>query len=134
MNTGHLLDAPRGAHRIPSHRLPSVLPVLWLGLGLTVWGVGLFEPGNLAVEATIVAVLAGVLLLALTAPWLAEIVLVALALVTPTITMIVAALADRFRDVPASPSPIVRVATVVALVSLPSLVAAFLLAHTRRDP
>ena len=134
MNTGHLLDTRPVTHRIPSHRIPSVLPVLWLGLGLTVWGIGLFEPGNLPVEATIVAVLAGVLLLALTAPWLAEIVLVALALVTPTITMIVAALADRFRDVPVSPSPIVRVATVVALVSLPSLVAALLLAHTRHDP
>lgn len=127
MNTGHPLAV------LPSARVPAAMPVLWLGLGLAVWGVGLLEPGNLLVDATIVAVLAGVLLLTITAPRLAEVVLVALALVTPTITMIAAGITDRLLDTPADPSPLVRVLTVAALVSAPSLVGAFLIAHTRTD-
>lgn len=127
MNTGH------PAALLPAARVPAWLPVAWLGLGLAVWGVGLLEPGNLLVDATIVVVLAGVLLLTIAAPRLAEAVLVALALVTPTITMIVAGITDQLRDTPADPSPLVRVVTVVALVSAPSLVGAFLTAHTRID-
>lgn len=127
MNTGHPLTL------LPTARVPAWLPVVWLGLGVAVWGVGLLEPGNLFVDATIVVVLAGVLLLTITAPRLAEAVLVALALVTPTITMITAGITDRLRDTPTDPSPLVRVVTVVALVSAPSLVGAFLTAHARTE-
>lgn len=133
METGRLLDRPMPGSGRSARVLPAAVPVLWLGLGLAVWGVGLFEPGNQPVEMAIVAVLAGVLLMALTAPGLAEAVLVALALVTPTLTMIVAALADRLGDGPPAGDPVTRTLVTIAVVTVPALVAAALLAHTRHS-
>jgi hypothetical protein len=133
MDSTRLLDRRAIGPRSHPHRLPSALPVSWLGLGLVVWGAGMFEPGNLLVDTTIVAVLAGVLLLTIAAPRLAATVLVALAVSTPTLTMIAAGITDQLRDTPANPSPLVRVLTVVVVVSAPSLVGAVLIARTHPD-
>ena len=123
MSTDHLQLHPR---------LATAAPVAWLGLGLAVWAVGLFEPGDLAIELPIVFVLAMVLLLALTEPWLARIVLVLLAFITPTLTMIAAALAHRLGGEVPDRTPVSRTIVTVAVVSLPALVGAVLVAHAER--
>ncbi|MFN8023824.1 MAG: hypothetical protein U0Q03_19995 [Acidimicrobiales bacterium] len=134
MSTHHLQLHGSRSPRVPlvPARLVAAAPVAWLGLGVAVWAVGLFEPGDLAVELPIVLVLAIVLLLALTAAWLAQIVLVLLAFVTPTLTMIAAALADRLGGEIPERSPVERTLVTVAVVSLPALVGAVLVAHAER--
>ncbi|MCB9395019.1 MAG: hypothetical protein H6514_15285, partial [Acidimicrobiaceae bacterium] len=106
------------------------VPVLWLALGVAWWSVEWAAPGNGAADAVIVGVLALLVLLAMVWPDLAGSLLVTLALTTPTITAIVAAIDDRTSAGPDA-GPFGRVAAVVVAVSAPSIVGAWLLARSR---
>ena len=137
-STTHGYDAPTPQStpqptphvRLPRRALPAIVPVLWLALGVAWWSVEWAVPGNGAADAVIVGVLALLVLLTMMWPDLAGSLLVALALTTPTITAIVAAIDDRMSAGPDA-GPFGRVAAVLVAVSAPSLVGAWLLAHSR---
>ncbi|MEZ5222706.1 MAG: hypothetical protein R2743_14520 [Ilumatobacteraceae bacterium] len=127
-STTHGWDA---AHpRRPARALPPLVPVLWLGLGVAWWSVEWAAPGNGLADAVIVGVLSLLVLLAIAWADLAGALLVTLALTTPTITAIVAAIDDRRTPGPGA-GPVVRVGAVLVAVSAPSLVGAWLLARSR---